>query len=294
MFNQGKTTLADSLIRKIKIAGIEPPAAPADMIAALEALQEKDNDWYVLLTDNDTDEYIQALAAWAEASEPTEAELGAGIEDNRKFYFAQTNNKTLGVTNARCAIVYTDDVTENAEAAYIGNVGPFYPQSVTWKFKRPDGMALPDLTDAERDAFEEAHINFLTSEYKREYVKNGVCADGEFIDVQFGADWIARTMREKLYDVMLKNAVVPYTDAGFALVAGAVFETLNEATGLGIIATDAANNQGIFAVTVPKRSQATDAQARAREMPPIYWEGLLRGAVHSAKSKGVLKATLSQ
>lgn len=46
-------------------------------------------------------------------------------------------------------------------------------------------------------------MNFLTVEYKREYVKNGVCADGEFIDVQMGADYIAKNMRENLYDIFL-------------------------------------------------------------------------------------------
>ena len=293
MFNQGKTTLADTLIRKVTVAGIEKPESPADMIASLEKLQETYNDWYIFLTDNDTDEYIQALAAWAEASEPTEAELGAGIEDHRKLYFAQTNSKTLAVKNARCVITYVDKLSECADAAWLGNVGPFYPQSVTWKFKAPQGLTVPDLTEAERDALEAANINFMSTEYKNEYMKNGVCADGEFIDVQLGADYIAYDMRKNLYAVMLKNAVVPYTDAGFALVAGAVFQTLNKATDLGIIAADPANKKGIYFVTVPKRSEATDDQARARIMPPIYWDALLQGAVHSAKSKGTLRATLS-
>ena len=108
----------------------------------------------------------------------------------------------------------------------MGNVGPFYPESVTWKFKRPQGLTVPDLTNAERDALEEANVNFLTVEYKREYVKNGVCADGEFIDVQMGADYIAKNMRENLYDIFLENPTIGYTDAGFALVAAGVFLSL--------------------------------------------------------------------
>jgi hypothetical protein len=38
-----------------------------------------------------------------------------------------------------------------------------------------------------------------------------------------GADYIANYMREELYSVFLENAKVPYTDAGFAQVAAAVF-----------------------------------------------------------------------
>ena len=236
---------------------------------------------------------MKALCAWAEATEPTEAELGAGEEDHRKLYFGRTQNKSLAVTNRRSIVIYGDQDEEYPDAAYVGNVGPFYPESVTWKFKRPQGLTVPDLTNAERDALEEANVNFLTVEYKREYVKNGVCADGEFIDVQMGADYIAKNMRENLYDIFLENPTIGYTDAGFALVAAGVFSALNRATDLGIIALDPESEQGVFTVVVPKRSQATDEEARARQMPDITREAQLEGAVHTVKVKGVLRATLS-
>lgn len=299
LFDQGKTTLADTLIRKVKIVGIEAPTGDsgsdkaAALVAAIEELRQTDDDWYILLTDVDDDDSVEALAAWAEASEPTEAELGAGVEDHRKIYFGQTANKELAVTNRRAVIIYTDKTEEHADAAYLGNVGPFYPRSVTWKFKRPQGLTVPDLTQGQRDALEEANVNFLTVEYKREYVKNGVCADGEFIDVQMGADYIAQLMRDNLYDIFLTNDKIPFTDAGFTTIATGVYGALNRAKDLGIIATDPESNQGVFTVVVPKRADATDEQARNRQMPDITWEAQLEGAVHSVKVKGVLRATLS-
>lgn len=293
MFTQGKTTLAETLIRKVKIVGLAVPSTAADLVTAIETFRQTDDDWYMLLTDQSGDDYVKALAAWAEASEPTEAELGAGEEDHRKIYVGQTANKALACTNRRSIIIYTADADEWADAAYVGNVGPFYPKSVTWKFKRPQGLTVPDLTEAEKAALEEANINFLTTEYKREYVKNGTCADGEFIDVQLGADYLAYTMRNNLYDIFMQNAKVPYTDAGFALVAGGVVAALNRSVDLGIIARDVESGQGVFTVVIPKRSEATDEEARARQMPDITWEALLEGAVHGVKVKGTLKATLS-
>ena len=298
IFDQGKTTLADTLIRKIKIVGIEAPTGEGEpekataLIQAIETYRQTDDDWYILLTDQDGDDAVKALAAWAEATEPTEAELGAGEEDHRKLYFGRTQNKSLEVTNRRAAIIYGDQAEEYPDAAYVGNVGPFYPKSVTWKFKRPDGISVPVLTDAEREALEEANVNFLTVEYKKEYVKNGVCTDGEFIDVQMGADYIAQYMREQLYSIFLANAKIPYTDAGFALIASGVYQTLNRAVALGIIATDPESGNGVYSVTVPKRIEATDEQARARQMPDIVWEAQLEGAVHSVKVTGTLRATL--
>lgn len=292
LFDQGKTTLADSLIRKVKIVGIEAPESGSAMVESLKAIRAQDDDWYLILTDKKEDEYVQALAAWAESTEPTEAELGAGIEDHRKLYFAQTANKSLGVTNRRSVIVYHSD-EEEAAAAWVGNVGPFYPESVTWKFKRPQGITLQELTDAEREALEEANTNFLSVEYKREYMKNGVCADGEYIDSQMGADYIALTIRENLYNLLVQTPKIPYTNQGFVQVASAVFSALNDAVDLHIIASDPQSRSGLYKVNVPTRADATDDQARAREMPPITWEAQLEGAVHKVKVTGVLKATLN-
>ena len=296
LFDQGKTTLANTLIRKVKIVGIEAPAGSeetekaAALVAAIEEFRAKDDDWYILLTDQSGDEYVKALAAWAEATEPTEAELGSGEEDHRKLYFGQTTNKELAITNRRSVVIYTSKDTEYADAAYVGNVGPFYPRSVTWKFKRP---TVPDLTKAERDALEQANVNFLTAEYKHEYVKNGVCADGEYIDVQMGADYIAKTMRENLYEIFLGNPKIGYTDEGFAMIGAGVYQALNKAVDNEIIALDPESNKGVYTVVIPKRSAATDEQVRSRQMPDITWEAQLEGAVHSVKVKGVLRATLS-
>lgn len=293
LFHQSKTTLADKQIGKVKIAGAVVEQEGAGLIAAIEALRGINDDWYLLLTDRDDDDSIKALCAWAESTEPTEVELGEGVEDHRKIYFAQTANREIGIVNPRCVLVYTDNLGEQADAAYVGNVGPFYPQSVTWKFKKPEGMVLPPLTDAQRDALEEANVNFMTEEYKNVYVKNGVCANGDFIDVQMGADYIALAMRQELYAVYLQNKKIPYTDEGFALVANAAFSALGKATNLGIIAVEPDSGNGVYTVAVPKRVDATDEQARARQMPEIVWSAQLEGAVHGMKITGTLKASLS-
>lgn len=285
----------------------------SDRLTAADALIETikqfqadtDNDWYYLMTDRDEDDYVSALAKFAEASEPTEAELGAGVEDHRKFYMGQTANKKFASLTARAAVIYTDEafLNEEADASYTGNVAPFYPNSVTWKFKRPqDGNAptsegtklitLPKLTEGERSQLLENHVNFLTEEYKRQYVKDGTCLNGEFIDVVLGGDWVANRMRNLLYDILLANATINYDDAGFGLVATAVLQALAEAVDLGIIAKDPESKAGVYSVNIPKYAESTEEQRRNRTMPDITWEALLAGAVHQVKSKGALRASL--
>ena len=62
---------------------------------------------------------------------------------------------------------------------------------------------------------------------------------------------------------------------------------------LAMFDNDPESDAGVFTVTVPKRADATDDEARARKMPDIVWEAQLEGAVHSVKVKGTLRATLS-
>ena len=278
--------------------GADAISAADNLVASIKKFQsDEDNDWYFFMTDRDDDETVKALAKFAEASEPTEAELGLGVEDHRKFYMGQTSNKQFASLTARAAVIYTDEdfLNEEADASYAGNVAPFYPNSVTWKFKRPqDGNAdasegtklisLPKLL--------ESHVNFLTEEYKRQYVKDGTCLDGEFIDTVLGGDWIAKRMRDLLYDIMLTNANIEYSDAGFGLVATAVLQTLAEATDLGIVARNPESKTGIFTVVIPKYEDSTEEQRRNRIMPDITWEAQLAGAIHRVKTKGVLRASL--
>lgn len=290
------------------VNGADTVSAADNLINAIKQFQaDVDNDWYFLLTDKDDDEYVTALAKFAEASEPSEAELDSGVEDHRKFYMGQTCNKKFACVTARAAVIYTDEayLNEEADASYTGNVGPFYPKSVTWKFKRPqDGNAatsegtklitLPQLTEAERNELLDNHVNYLTEEYKRQYVKDGTCLDGEFIDVVLGGDWIAKRMRDLLYGLLLENANINYGDDGFGFIATAVLQALAEAADddHNIIARDAETRSGVYTVVIPKYSESTDEQRRNRVMPDITWEALLSGAIHKVKTKGVLRVTL--
>lgn len=285
------------------INGTDEITAPQALINTIKQFQsDVDNDWYLLMTDRDEPAFVKKLAKFAESSEPSEAELGAGVEDHRKFYMGQTADKNFAQITARAAVIYTDPayIDEEPDASYVGNVAPFYPNNVTWKFKRPQNgnadetalISLPQLKDGERDALLENHVNFLTEEYKRQYVKEGTCLDGEFIDVVLGGDWIAKRMRDLLYDILLTNANIEYTDAGFGLIATAVLQALSEAVDYNIIARDPESRAGVFTVNIPKYSESTEEQRRNRVMPDITWEALLAGAVHQVKAKGVLRASL--
>ena len=305
MFHQSHS-LAGALIRKVRIAGIEAPQDVEEtedseactkaegLVKALEDVRDMDDSFYFLLTDVTDEACVTALCAWAENTEPNEAALGAGVEDHRKFYFGQVSSKSYSNTYGRSAVIYSDNPEKEwADAAWVGCTGPFWPEGVTWKWKTPDGVAAADLRDSERDVLENNRVNFMTAEYKHEYVKNGICGDGNFIDNIVGADYITYQMRENLYQIFLSNPNIGYTDAGFAVIASGVYRALNQAVELHIIALDPETRTGVYSVAIPRRADATDEQVRSRIMPDIGWEAQLEGAVHGAKVRGTLQVTLN-
>lgn len=325
IFTAGSKGKTENIIEKIKICGDEDLtevietkqnieyiegkdriSAANNLIETIKQFQiDEDNDWYIFMTDKEDDEYVLALSKYAETTEPSESELDTGIEDNRKFYMGQTSNKNFKSLSSRAAVIYTEDqyLNEEPDACYVGNVGPFYPNSVTWKFKRPqDGNApseigtktisLPKLTSIERDRLIENNVNFLVEEYKRQYVKNGTCLNGEYIDVVLGGDWIAKRMRDLLYEILLENANINYDDAGFGQVAIAVLQTLSEAVSYNIVAINPESGKGLFDVQIPKYTDSTEEQRRNRIMPDIVWEAQLAGAIHKVKVKGILRASM--
>lgn len=274
--------------------GAADTAKAQNLVAAIEELRDVNDDFYFLLTDVTDESCVTALCQWAESTAPTEAALGAGVEDHRKFYLGQVTNKEYVNQFGRSAVFYSDAPTDEwLDAAMLGCVGPFWPQAVTWKWKVPDGVSAADLKDSERDVLEENRVNFMTAEYKHEYVKNGICGDGNFIDNVLGADYITYQIRENLYQIFLTNAKISYLDEGFAIIGAGVFAALNKAVDLHIIAKDPEDGTGIYTVTLPKRSEATEEQAANRQMPDIKWEAQLEGAVHGVKVKGTLSVTLN-
>lgn len=64
---------------------------------------------------------------------------------------------------------------------------------------------MPSLKESELAILEENHVNWVTNEYKKNYIKNGCCADGEWIDTILGGDWDCKTQREKLYNIFTSN-----------------------------------------------------------------------------------------
>jgi hypothetical protein len=90
-------------------------------------------------------------------------------------------------------------------------------------------------------------------------------------------------MQYDVYDVLVNNNKVPYTDAGVAMVESRIRSRLNIGVDVGGLSSDPAPT-----VTVPRVSSETTANRANRTIPDIYFTATLAGAIHSVTINGTV------
>ncbi len=283
--------LAGSMPDKVAVLGMLATATNSDITDALDTLRDSHDDWYYLILAAGTDAQVTALAAWAAGTVLSRQELENGQKEAEKLLVAQTATSSLALSNAQTVICYNpDSATTMMHAAWVGRMLGYFPKSVTWKWKELSGIGAVDVDAAALGTLITNHVNTYVCNHKRNYMREGVCADGEFVDVVIGRWQIKQQMRSNITNLMVDTDNVPYDDTGFAMVGGAVISALNTAASNGIILSLDGIPQ--FAVVVPRYAEATDAQKASRTMPDIKWSATLRGGVHGVSVTGVLSIRL--
>lgn len=295
LFDQIKVENCPGRTKKVAIFGLASDSTAKAVTDALDTLRETNDDWYFLIPAGATDTIITALSTWASATVLTLAQLESGMVESEKLLIAQTKTKSLINTavkaNKQTVICYNHDADNTSiPAAWVGRVAPNYPTSVTWKWKELYGIPVTDEKGTDREDLLEGRYNMYIEHHGREYMSEGICTDGDFIDTVIGRWQIKQTMRKRLVNELVDTENIGYDDDGFAVIAGVVIAALDDAVDNGIIMKQ--NGKGCYNVVIPKRADATDEQARNRVIPPIEWEATVRGGVHGVKVTGTLTVAL--
>lgn len=295
LFDQIKVENCPGRTKKVAIFGLASDSTAKAVTDALDTLRETNDDWYFLIPAGATDTIITALSTWASATVLTLAQLESGRVESEKLLIAQTKTKSLINTamkaNKQTVICYNHDADNTSiPAAWVGRVAPNYPTSVTWKWKELYGIPVTDEKGTDREDLLEGRYNMYIERHGREYMSEGICTDGDFIDTVIGRWQIKQTMRKRLVNELVDTENIGYDDDGFAAIAGVVIAALDDAVDNGIIMKQ--NGKGCYNVVIPKRADATDEQARNRVIPPIEWEATVRGGVHGVKVTGTLTVAL--
>ena len=107
-----------------------------NLIAAIEDLRDHNDDWYFILTDVTDPACVTALCKWAESTEPTEAALGAGVEDGKIVQLCKLSDghgaSPYSIASSMLLVASSRLLTASDRLSQISSICSY--RSPLWKF----------------------------------------------------------------------------------------------------------------------------------------------------------------
>lgn len=264
------------------------PLTPSNSVTTdLDAIQGVDDNWYALALIERTSGAVQLAAAWIEArvkifgtasADPNIIDQPVGTDTTS--IAAILNN--LGYV--RSFVLYHQDADSDfPECAWFGNCLPLQPGSETWAFKRLASIAYSDLTSNQSLNARNKEANTFEFVGGVGITQDGTVAQGEYIDIIRGVDWLTSTIQSYVYSVLVNNPKVPYTDAGITSIEAQVRRALEEGVTNNFISNDPEP-----VVTVPRASQVSSADKAARILRNVRFQATLAGAIQAIRIQGTV------
>lgn len=166
---------------------------------------------------------------------------------------------------------------------------------ITLKFKQEPGVVAESLNSSQAAALEAKNGNvFVNYNNDTAILEQGVMADGTFIDIVMGTDWLAVELQNELYNLLYTSTTkIPQTDAGMQLLTTTCEAVCSQAVVNGLLAPGVWNSggfgilkqgdflpKGFYVYSAPVASQ-TQSDRSARMAMPIQIAAKLAGAIHS-------------
>lgn len=250
----------------------------------LAAIVAYDPAWYALAT--------------VYNSKAMNAAATAAVEAMDRIYVFDANDTTCATVVVASADDSFEDGFDSARArssgwyhpspgqfmapALMGRCLPLEPGSETWALKRVSGPNRVALSSTHRSNIVARNANSYEEPVPGVGATfNGTMFDGEFIDTVRGLDWLRDDMTKAVFEVLVGNDKVPFTNPGIALIENAVKGSLQRAENRGIIDVG-------WVVTVPDVADVALVDKAARRLPDVKFTATLAGAVHSVVITGVV------
>lgn len=248
----------------------------------LAAISAENDDWYCVIETSRSAGVIETCAAVVEAYSP------------KRIFMAQSNDAAIldpgdatdigsilqAANYTRTGLWYHDDDTEFADATAAGDSLPTDPGSITWNNREINAITPPTLSANDISALQAKSVNYLERIAGRNVTRGGVMASGEFIDVIRGIDWFEANLSADVFDLLVEEDKVPYTDEGAQTLKGVVDGRGQNAITQGIFST--------FTSTVPEVADIADSEKAIRNFPDVDFEATLQGAIHTVQIAGTV------
>ena len=162
----------------------------------------------------------------------------------------------------------------------------------TWAFKRLAAVLPSQFSGALKKSLVDGHSNYFAQYAGRNITMNGQVRGGEWIDVIRGRDWLQNDMQLRIFNLLIMNPKIPYTNSGIAKVQNEMIASLKSAQSRQIVAENEYDEDGNlvpgFTTSVPNSMSLTATQKASRVLPDCRFSARLAGAIHVVRVDGVL------
>lgn len=210
-------------------------APTEDWVEALEAVEQDNDTWYLLLSETQVEAEQEALSDAIQAREKiyglSSADVvapTAGTTDIGAKLNAKSAGRTFGVYLPTAA-------TEFPEAAWAGSQLAVTPGANDWDFKRANGVTVSKLSGTQITNLKDKSWNYYIAKGGVNVFMNGDMFDGKPIDVQIGKDWLKARLQEGIYFRIINSLKIPMTDPGLIVVENEIRAVLSQAEANGLI-----------------------------------------------------------
>lgn len=249
---------------------------PTALTSTLNELIKTHNDFYYVVSPEQGDDEIKALAEW--------------INTQDKLYGVTTPNKELaaqlsGLYDNAFIVVHDKPETYVAEGL-IATCAPRTIGSFTWTFKNVQGVPAVSYDNTTINEIHKNNASTYINEAGVLMNSRGVVTSGEYIDVIQATHFLKARLAEYVFRLLALKEKVPYTDAGIALVVAEVDKVLDQAFKQEVVADE--EGVPLYTITVPKRSEIDKNKIAKRILPDVKWTAVIAGAVEKVEIRGIL------
>ena len=266
---------------------IQPYVPSASVVTDLTAIQDVNDEWYALACTDRTKATVLAIAAWIEtqikifgtaSDESNIINQQAGVDTTS--IAAQLNN--AGYVRTFC-MYHQEATTDFPECAWFGTCLPLAPGSETWAFKRLATISYTVLTSTQQANAFAKRCNTYEFVGGVGITQKGTMAQGEYIDIIRGVDWLTSTIQTYVYSVLVNSPKVPYTDSGITAIESQVKRALQLGVSNNFIAQTPP-----FTTTVPKAVDVPSVDKANRILRNVKFQATLAGAIQAIEISGTV------
>lgn len=239
---------------------------------AFNAALEANNDFFFVVSTDNTTESIKKLAELAQVNNKIYGVTVNSAADTKKLYELKNDNTF---------IMYHDDPKAYAAEA-MTVIMSYKVGGKTAKFKTIQGVRAAKISTTELNELHEHKMFTYVEKLGVLQTTEGKVLSGEYIDIVLGEYWIRFKMEEALQRLALVNDKIPYTNTGIGMIVGACEAILNRAVEQGIV------EKGQYKVDYKLREDVLSNDVALRKYDYVMWTAMLQGAIHTGQISGIL------